>query len=659
MKKALGQQQGRAKALRAAAVVMFLGLADASAQLAITECMSWAATTQFGTNAAEQQSDWWELTNYGTNAVDLTGYSWTDSDDGHWQYDFSKRLVISPGESVVFFRTQDVMTENEEEFRSWWGGGLSDNVRVIGFLNPGFDNVLGDEIRLYDDQTNLVDEVSFGPARIGKTFVSNTKTGDFGFYSTLGESNTFKAATADDIGSPGTASPKVSLSILEQPTNLTASAGSDQDFRIRACGLPRPKYEWQFFNTNSSFWESIPGGNSSSLTIMDVQPADEGEYRVVVTNGLERLVSQPFRLTVDTNLSPPLLQTDVSNVGSLCELYRFAGETARFINVVWAFPRASFQWYSNGVPIVGAENRDLEVPKVTLAMSGTVYSVISSNELGWIQASSQLFVQPFPTLEITEAMPAPSNNGAWAFRANWWELTNRGTNGVALHGFCHSDGPFLSDARVVTHNVVLQPGESLIMVEGLTRDQFIRWWGETNLPPGLQVITYGSYGLNRWYGSIYLWSAAGSLLADVGYASPTPPPKEPPTCPDICDPEMEEHPLYGHSLFFDQNQDWRLNGRPSQENQNGAFRAAESDDVGSPGFAWHPQFLSISRNGIQVTLKCRVIRGKTYELECNKSVGNANWTMLSTHAATSSTLIVIVTPEVTLGQRFYRLRELP
>jgi hypothetical protein len=236
-------------------------------------------------------------------------------------------------------------------------------------------------------------------------------------------------------------------------------------------------------------------------------------------------------------------------------------------------------------------------------------------------------------------------------------LTNRGKNWVALHGFRHSDGPVSGDAQVVTNDVVLQPGESLIMVEGLTRDQFVGWWGQTNLPPSLQIITYGGYGLSPWDGSIYVWSTGDTPLAGVCYAGPSS--TGPPTCPYFCDPELEGHLLYGHSLFFDQDQEWRFNGRASQENQNGAFRATECDDVGSPGFAWRPHCLKISQKGARSTLVYRVIRGKTYELQCKDNLGDANWIVLSTQAATSSTLIVTDTPGAGTGQRFYRLRELP
>lgn len=536
----------------AGTMVTCLGLTSASAQLVITEVMSFAATSA-NSVPVSQQSDWWELTNFGTNEVNLTGYYFFDNADRNRQYSCFQGLKIQPNESVVFFRLRE--TPDEAEFRRWWGERLSNNVRIIPYLEIGFNNTPpGDELHLFDPEGNEIDQVSFGEARIGTTFVSDPVTGEFGVFSTLGEYGTFKAGTADDIGSPGTAYGPLPLSILEHPTNLTVCGASDPVLCVRASGLPRPKYEWQF-RTDSSGWQPITGENSSCLTIIDVQSKDEGEYRVVLTNGLEGLESQAFRLTVDNTPSPPQLLTNVSNVGNLCELHRFEGEPASFTNVVCAFPRASFQWYSNGEPIDGADSRELEVGAVTLEMSGTVFSVISSNKLGSISASARLLVDPKPTLRITEAMPAPSpsTNAPSTSHANWWELTNLGTNKVELHGFFHSDGNLRAWAQFATNDIVLQPGESLIMLDGLSRDEFIRWWGASNLPPSLQVITYGGYGLSRWSDIIYVWSAAGSLLDSVSYASPTPSPLEPPLCPCYLGEQpnnMCGHPIYGHSLFL-------------------------------------------------------------------------------------------------------------
>jgi hypothetical protein len=644
------------------ATVIALGSALAPAQLAITEVMSSAAVTQFRTNIVKQQSDWWELTNFGTNAMDLTGYYWIDNLDRQRQYNCFEGLVINPGESVVFWRLKETLTE--DEFRAWWGDCLSASVRVVRYpetpleKSPGFNETFeGDELRLFNAQGRLVDGVKYGQAQTGKTFVSDPETGDFGCYSLPGDYGVCKAALADDYGSPGRAYGPVRLRILEQPADHDVCGGAELALEIRAAGLPRPMFEWQFFNTQSADWEPIARATSSSLTIKDVQSVNEGQYRVVLTNGLERLVSAPFRLTVNTNLTPPSPQTEFSNVGNQCPMHRFEGETATFTNAVCAFPRAAFQWYANGELLSEATNRDLEISGVTTEISGTIYSVVSSNALGWIISSTQLFVHPLPTnqLEITEVMCAPAINPQFA----WWELTNRGTNAVELHGFRHSDGNLWQEARIVTQEITLCSGESLIMVDSMTREQFFQWWGAANLPPNLQVITYGGYGLDSWSDQLTVWSAAGTSLSSISYASPAKRLVESPVCPAYCDPELEGHSLYGHSLFFDARDKCAFDGRASQQDLNGGFRSALSDDVGSPGFVRNPIFLSIERQGSQVQLHCRVIQGNTYELQGKHNLGDMNWERINTYTAQSSFLMIVDIQSIGAGRNFYLLQELP
>src|ERR1039457_6926735 len=52
----------------------FLALAQARAQLAITEVMT--------SEADSTHPDWWEVTNFGTNNVDITAYSWQADSHG-------------------------------------------------------------------------------------------------------------------------------------------------------------------------------------------------------------------------------------------------------------------------------------------------------------------------------------------------------------------------------------------------------------------------------------------------------------------------------------------------------------------------------------------------------------------------------------------------
>jgi hypothetical protein len=649
MKRAFWPWQ-KVEGLAGTVAVLCLNLAGASEPLAITEVMSSASTT-FGSTTVGRGSDYWELTNFGTNWMDLTGYAFTDVGDLPRVTECFNGLILGPGESAIFIRTNtSARTHSVEEFRQWWGPCLRPEVQVRCYLNPGFDNV-EDCVRLLDTNGLVVDRVCFGRARDGVSFVYDTACGDLGAYSVLGVCGACQAANADDIGSPGTTCGRVPLWIAAQPTSLTnLCSGSDAVFSVRACGLPRPKYQWQHNGT------SIPGANEATLVVVNPQPADEGQYQVVVTNGLDIVLSNPATLTLDTNLSAPRF------LSPLIDVERFVGEKAVFAAQVCAFPPPAFQWYSNGVAIVDATNRTLVLPYVTLPMSGTLYALTNSNALGATNDFARLLVYPTPKLEITEVMPAPDTNGTCTSHLNWFELTNRGSNAVKLNMLQHSDRYSLVGAKAVTDRLQLLPGESAIFVEGMAREAFVAWWGAANLPPGLKVITYFGYGLSPWDDSAYVWSAAAEseigAFASVSWASPSPPPG-PPTCPCFCDPELCDQLLYGRSLFFNPTDGCAWSGRVCKENENGAFRAAQCSDVGSPGFAGYPVILSIRRNGAACELSLRVISGKTYTLEAKDDLWSTSWAGLGNYTASSSTLFVANTPAAGTSQRFYRLRELP
>ncbi len=144
--------------------------------IVITELMSWAAvtsTSQDVTNLVEPGSDFFELTSFADHPVNLQGWSFTD-------YNHPPALLndvgyIQPGESIIFFRKhQDgTGTQTEAEFRAWWG--LPEGQPRVFFWEAGigFDNVT-DCLRIFDSRTNLVDQVAFGVARRGVSWVSCT-----------------------------------------------------------------------------------------------------------------------------------------------------------------------------------------------------------------------------------------------------------------------------------------------------------------------------------------------------------------------------------------------------------------------------------------------------------------------------------------------------
>jgi len=71
-----------------------------------------------------------------------------------------------------------------------------------------------------------------------------------------------------------------------------------------------------------------------------------------------------------------------------------------------------------------------------------------------------------------------------------------------------------ADADTITNDVTIQPGESVVFVNGMTRDQLVAWWGATNLPPNLQIIDFPRIGFSATSDSVYLWNAASATESD-------------------------------------------------------------------------------------------------------------------------------------------------
>ena len=95
-----------------------------------------------------------EFTNIGPAPVDMTNWSYSDTDAEPGDVSFLDVFgVVQPGQSVI-------LTEADPaSFRSAWG--LADSVKVFG---PNTDSNLGrnDQINLYDAGGSLIDQFSFG-----------------------------------------------------------------------------------------------------------------------------------------------------------------------------------------------------------------------------------------------------------------------------------------------------------------------------------------------------------------------------------------------------------------------------------------------------------------------------------------------------------------
>ncbi len=132
-----------------AATVIAAG--SASGQIYITE---WAYSVDGG--------EFVEFTNIGNAAIDMTGWSYDDSNPVPGTLDLSAFGVVQPGESVVITEATEVA------FRTNWA--LAPSVKVIG----EYTNNLGraDQINLFDASNALVDVLTYDD----QTFVGSIRT---------------------------------------------------------------------------------------------------------------------------------------------------------------------------------------------------------------------------------------------------------------------------------------------------------------------------------------------------------------------------------------------------------------------------------------------------------------------------------------------------
>ncbi|HVP12977.1 MAG TPA: lamin tail domain-containing protein [Phycisphaerae bacterium] len=162
-----------------------------------------------------------EFTNIGPDPVDMTDWSYSDTDAEPFDVMFGSTFgVVQPGESVI-------LTEVEPSaFRTAWG--LNAGVKIFG---PNTDSNLGrnDMINLYDAAGLLIDTLSYGDQTYPGTVRTNGAScnipgTDYGYtvvrlksegwlLAWVGDEFGSWASTGGDVGTPG-------IAPIPEPTTL-------------------------------------------------------------------------------------------------------------------------------------------------------------------------------------------------------------------------------------------------------------------------------------------------------------------------------------------------------------------------------------------------------------------------------------------------------
>jgi hypothetical protein len=261
------------------------------------------------------------------------------------------------------------------------------------------------------------------------------------------------------------------------------------------------------------------------------------------------------------------------------DLTAYVGQNPVFTVAASGNPAPVYQWQFNHANLASQTNAQLALSNLQTNQTGT-YSVSVTNLAGSTNASFVLTVTPKPNLVITEVMSseAKSINGSTLATSDWWELSNLGDFPVNLQGWRFDDDhDSFSDADTITNNVTIAPDESVVLVEGMSPDDFRAWWGPQNLPNRLQIITYASIGFSSSGDAVYLWNAAATAVTD--------------TVASVTFPSATRGVSFGYEPVA------KTFGAPSVAGRSGAFAATVNGDVGSPGMILNlPRFTGYNLN---------------------------------------------------------------
>jgi hypothetical protein len=317
----------------------------------------------------------------------------------------------------------------------------------------------------------------------------------------------------------------------------------------------------------------------------------------------------------------------------------FIGGSVTFDGRAVGYPAPTYQWFFNGAPLSGQTGSSLFISPLTATSAGQ-YQLIASNASGVATSSARLTVHPRPDLRITEVQsstaPSPS-----VPTADWWELTSFESQPVNLGGwrFNDNDGG-LMDPFTIPAGITIAPGETIIFVEDRSPTQFRNWWGATNLPAGLQIVTYSGPGLSFGAGDgVRLWNDTATDPAD--------------TMASV------DFGAAQNGITLNYNPETAVFGAPSQEGVFGAFRASASPgDLGSPGRirgTATPVTLFAQRAGTQIRIEFDAVAGQRYALESRESLSDGAWSPTGDEFQATTTGRSFFEKDATAPMRFYRV----
>ena len=172
-------------------------------------------------------------------------------------------------------------------------------------------------------------------------------------------------------------------SIVTPPQSQSVAVGSNAFFTVKAAGTAPLSYQWVFNGAPLSDGTQFSGTATATLWLTNAQPANTGNYTVVVTNLTGSVTSAVGVLTV---LAPPSLTAQPQSSTNV------AGTTASFSATAAGSAPLVYQWkfnggnLANGGRISGATSNTLTITGVQPTDAGN-YTLVVTNAVGAVTSS--------------------------------------------------------------------------------------------------------------------------------------------------------------------------------------------------------------------------------------------------------------------------------